>query len=97
MTLRPPWETAGCEPSIGDLLSDPIAQALMLADGVAEHVVIAIMRGLNSHPGVRRAVAPVDGALARYCQRLAGGSLPHRVTEELVAIARQFDPEAAVD
>ena len=95
MTLRRPWETAGCEPSLRELLSDPIAQALMLADGIGEHVVISIMRGLNSHPRVRRDRAPVDGTLARYCQRLAAGSLPHRVTEELVAIALEYDPEAA--
>jgi len=93
--MRGPWEIAVGEPSIGDLLSDPIAQALMRADGIGESVVIGVIRGLNAHPAIRRNQSPVDSTLARHCQRLAAGSLPLRVTEELTALACEYDPEAA--
>jgi hypothetical protein len=95
MTLRRPWDSAGCEPSISDLLSDPIAQALMRADGIAEYVVIGIIRGLNSPPNIRLDRTPIDGAAAPCRERLAAGSLPYHVTEELVALALEYDPEAA--
>lgn len=95
MTMRQLWEIAGCEPSIADLLSDPIAQALMRADGIGESVVIGVIRGLNAHPAIRRGQSPVDSALARHCQRLAAGSLPVGVTEELAVLACEYDPEAA--
>jgi hypothetical protein len=95
MTMHRTWEIGGCEPSITDLLSDPIAKALMRADGIGENVVIGIIRGLNAHPAIRHDRRPIDSTLARYCQRLAAGSLPQRVTEELAALACEFDPEAA--
>ena len=38
-----PWATAGDEPLVADLLSDPIAQALMRADGVGVGDVFAIV------------------------------------------------------
>jgi hypothetical protein len=95
MTMRQPWENAGCEPSIADLLSDPIAQALMRADGIGESAVIGVIRGLNAHPAIRRDEPPFASTLARHCQRLAAGSLPLHVTEELAALACEYDPEAA--
>jgi len=95
MTMHRPWEIAGGEPSIADLLSDPIAQALMRADGIGESVVIGVIRGLHAHPAIRRGGPPTDGTLARHCQRLAAGSLPLRVAEELAALASEYDPEAA--
>ena len=48
------WAQAGDEPSIADLLSDPIAEALMEADGVDFRDVLAIFHVLG---GARAAPA----------------------------------------
>jgi len=54
MLRKSPWDQAGNEPSIADLLSDPIAEALMQADGVDFRDVLAIFRVLR---GARTAPA----------------------------------------
>jgi len=40
-----PWTNAGSEPSLADLLADPVAQALMRADGVTAADVISAIGG----------------------------------------------------
>lgn len=54
MRRKSPWAQAGDEPSIADLLSDPIAEALMQADGVDFRDVLDIFRALG---GARTAPA----------------------------------------
>ena len=43
MPKRLPWDRAGEEPSIGDLLSDPAGQTLLRADGVTAAEVASII------------------------------------------------------
>ena len=47
MTKGSSWANAGSEQSVADLLSDPIAQALMWADGVTVKDAIAAIGRLN--------------------------------------------------
>lgn len=47
MPTKAPWAKADSEPSAADLLSDPIAQALMRADGVLVRDVVMIIRDLH--------------------------------------------------
>jgi hypothetical protein len=65
-----PWTKAGCEPSIIDLLSDPIAGALMRSDGIHVSDVLAIVDRIPRRNHARfHAGAPGDreepGCLAR--------------------------------
>lgn len=56
-----PWATAGNEPLVADLLSDPIAQALMRADGVVVGDVFAIVARIRETwvPGYRHRIDPM--------------------------------------
>lgn len=65
-----PWTSAGSEPLVADLLSDPIAQALMRADGVFVGDVLAIVtrlcRSRSRVPAYRHSLDPVIGDVSRY-------------------------------
>lgn len=50
------WTQAGDEPPIGDLLDDPIAHALMKADGVVAAEVLTVVDRAQS----RRATASAE-------------------------------------
>lgn len=45
MSRGVPWAEAGVEPSINDVLSDPIVHTLMHADGVHIADLLTIIRG----------------------------------------------------
>lgn len=48
------WGNSGVEPSIAELLSDPITQAVMRADGVRVKDVLAIIRRVQCRPNALR-------------------------------------------
>jgi len=52
-----PWASAGSEPSIDELLSDPIAHALMRADGL----VVRDVRAMIDRVIRSRSAAPPQG------------------------------------
>ena len=54
-----PWTNAGSEPSLADLLADPLAQALMRADDVRVEDVIAAIGGFNRCPVPARLDPPI--------------------------------------
>ncbi len=56
---RGPWEKAGAEPRLAELLSDPIAQLLMTADGLIVEDVIAAIWG-SARPRRRSRLDPVS-------------------------------------
>ena len=65
MRKESPWAIAGSEPSVADdLLSDPIAQTLMRADGVMVKDVVAVIRGLNRRPEPSQFDQPIRPAPA---------------------------------
>lgn len=70
-----PWANAGTETSIADLLSDPVALALMQADGVVVRDVLTMIEQLcaaqNTILPIRQ--APHNSAIA--CSGMRGG--PH--------------------
>lgn len=47
-----PWATAGIEPSVAELLSDPIGNALLRADQVSASEVFAIVSRLQHSPNI---------------------------------------------
>jgi hypothetical protein len=49
-TVRTAWNT---EPTLAEILSDPIVRALMDADGVEPHDIKAVLNRIGSSPSTR--------------------------------------------
>jgi len=57
---KPLWAYSGFEPSVADMLTDPIVCALMKADGIQREELIALIRrmSLSAPPTCDRSPAP---------------------------------------
>lgn len=67
MCGRDPWPT-GTEPSLDELLSDPIALALRRSDGITRRDIEALMaQARQALPPRRRAIMSAPGPIALPC------------------------------
>lgn len=62
MAMKKAWEQAGGEPSLDDILDDPIARLLMEVDGTGkqevQRLIARVRAGLGPPGAIEGAVAP---------------------------------------